>query len=169
MTLSPVVPASVDQIMPLAEPIERFKLEPRCRVCRNDELRRKVNSLLASGASYAFIVRSLAEDNARLDPCDQVTVDSVRNHAGRHFPVQNVAQATYRAMATAPVHAPRALSSLRQCSRRRAMRSMDFLAASDARSVVIIQRDHFSHPSPQCEAPTSQLTTPPRRCELVRR
>ena len=27
---------------------------------------------------------------------DRVTVDSVRNHAARHFPVQNVARATYR-------------------------------------------------------------------------
>lgn len=36
-----------------------FHLEPRCRVCRNDQLRAKVNNLLASGASYAMIVRSL--------------------------------------------------------------------------------------------------------------
>src|SRR6478609_6218578 len=38
----------------------------------------------------------LREDNAALDMCDRVTVDSVRNHCGRHFPVQNVAKATYR-------------------------------------------------------------------------
>ena len=25
-----------------------------------------------------------------------MTIDSIRNHCGRHFPVQNVAQATYR-------------------------------------------------------------------------
>jgi hypothetical protein len=28
--------------------------------------------------------------------CDRVTIDSVRNHSARHYPVQNVAQATYR-------------------------------------------------------------------------
>ena len=41
-----------------------FHLEPRCRVCRNDTLRIKVNDLLASGASYAMILRALGEDNA---------------------------------------------------------------------------------------------------------
>jgi hypothetical protein len=52
--------------------------------------------MLASGASYAFIVRSLAEDNAKRGERDRVTVDSIRNHTARHFPVQNVAKATYR-------------------------------------------------------------------------
>jgi len=41
-------------------------------------------------------VRALAADNAELEKCDRVTVDSIRNHCGRHFPVQNVAKATYR-------------------------------------------------------------------------
>ena len=76
--------------------INGFHLEPRCRVCRNDELRKKVNDLLATGASYAMIVRALAADNAELDKCDRVTIDSIRNHTARHFPVQNVAKATYR-------------------------------------------------------------------------
>ena len=35
-------------------------------------------------------------DNAELDKCDRVTIDSVRNHCARHFPVQNFAKATYR-------------------------------------------------------------------------
>lgn len=76
--------------------IDRFHLEPRCRVCRNDEVRTKVNDLLASGASYAMIVRTLEDDNATLGSRDRVTIDSVRNHCARHFPVQNVARATYR-------------------------------------------------------------------------
>ena len=65
-------------------------------MCRNDVLRKKVNDMLATGSSYAMIVRALAADNAELDKCDRVTIDSVRNHCGRHFPVQNVANATYR-------------------------------------------------------------------------
>ena len=73
-----------------------FHLEPRCRVCRNDTLRVKVNNLLASGASYAMILRALLDDNAKLDKPDWVTIDSIRNHTVRHFPVQNVAKATYR-------------------------------------------------------------------------
>ena len=71
--------------------IDRYHLEPRCRVCRNDEVCKKVNDLLASGASYAMILRALGDDNGA-----EVTSDSIRRHAERHFPVQNVAKATYR-------------------------------------------------------------------------
>lgn len=73
-----------------------FHLEPRCRVCRTDDVRQTVNSMLAAGCSYAGIVRSLMANNTELPDCDRVSVDSVRNHAARHFPVQNLAQATYR-------------------------------------------------------------------------
>ena len=52
--------------------------------------------MLATGASYAMVLRALGEDNAELDKCDRVTIDSIRNHTVRHFPVQNVAKATYR-------------------------------------------------------------------------
>ena len=76
--------------------INGFHLEPRCRVCRNDQVRQKVNDLLATGASYAMISRALEEDNATLDKGDRVTIDSIRNHTVRHFPVQSVARATYR-------------------------------------------------------------------------
>ncbi len=43
-----------------------------------------------------MVLRALGEDNAELDNCDRVTIDTVRNHCGRHFPVQNVAKASYR-------------------------------------------------------------------------
>ena len=76
--------------------IDKSYLEPRCHVCRNDEVRQQVNDLLASGASYAMVLRALGEDNATFDKCDRVTIDSIRRHAERHFPVQNVARATYR-------------------------------------------------------------------------
>ena len=36
-------------------PRNGFHLEPRCRVCRNVPVRKKVNEMLATGASYAFI------------------------------------------------------------------------------------------------------------------
>ncbi len=84
--------------MELAPRINGFHLEPRCRVCRNDSVRRKVNDLLATGASYAMILRTLGDDNAKLDKGDQVTIDSIRNHTARHFPVQQVTRATYRAI-----------------------------------------------------------------------
>jgi len=73
-----------------------FHLEPRCRVCRTDDVRQAVNRMLAAGCSYAGIVRSLIVDNHELADDDRVSVDSVRNHARRHFRVQNLAQATYR-------------------------------------------------------------------------
>jgi hypothetical protein len=92
---SGVVDESVDSTE-LAPGADGFHVEPRCRVCRDDEVRKKVNDLLASGASYAQIVRALGDDNAGLDKCDRVTIDSIRNHATRHFPVQQVARATYR-------------------------------------------------------------------------
>ena len=54
--------------------------------------------MLAIAAPYAGIVRALASDNAGLDKCDRVTIDSIRTHAAKHFPVQNVAKATYRSI-----------------------------------------------------------------------
>jgi hypothetical protein len=55
-------------------------------------------TLLTTGASYARILRSLERENDRLNQRDRVTIDSIRNHTSRHFPVQNAAQATYRAI-----------------------------------------------------------------------
>jgi hypothetical protein len=94
MTLSPAAVGTPDEpesSTASRHPVDRFYLEPRCHVCRNDKVREKVNDLLASGASYAMILRALGNDNAA-----GVTPDSIRRHADRHFPVQNVAKATYR-------------------------------------------------------------------------
>ncbi len=94
MTLSQALATPVDEIMDSMElaPHNGFHLEPRCRVCRNDLLRKKVNDLLAVGTSYATVLRALGEHNSKLSKCDRVTIDSIRNHCGRHFPVQNVGQ-----------------------------------------------------------------------------
>ena len=70
--------------------------EPQRRICRNDPVRTKVNDLLATGAGYAMVLRALGDDNATLEQRDRVTIDSIRNHCVRHFPVQQVARATYR-------------------------------------------------------------------------
>jgi hypothetical protein len=80
----------------LAPGANGFHLEPRCRICRNDQVRTKVNDMLATGASYAMVLRALGDANAKLEQGDRVTIDSIRNHANRHFPVQQVARATYR-------------------------------------------------------------------------
>ena len=99
MSVSEAFPGVVDESvasMESAPAINGFHLEPRCRICRNDQVRTKVNDLLATGTSYAMVLRALADDNAKLEKGDQVTIDSIRNHTVRHFPVQQVARATYR-------------------------------------------------------------------------
>jgi hypothetical protein len=58
--------------------------------------RQKVNRVLANGFSFSYILRALAAENDKLDARHRVTIDSIRNHCVRHFPVQNVARATYR-------------------------------------------------------------------------
>ena len=92
------VPTETAPFNELATRINGLPVEPRCRVCRNDEMRQKVNALLSGGASYAMVLRALERDNAKLDQRDRVTIDSIRHHTRRHFPVQNVARATYRAI-----------------------------------------------------------------------
>jgi hypothetical protein len=69
MSVSEVVRGVVDESpesMELAPGINGFHREPRCRVCRDDEVRKKVNDLLARGSSYAMIVRALGDENATL-------------------------------------------------------------------------------------------------------
>ena len=94
-TVRGIVQESVES-MALASGINGSNLQPRCRICRNDDVRTKVNDLLATGASYAMVLRALGDVNATLEQRDRVTIDSIRNHAARHFPVQQVARATYR-------------------------------------------------------------------------
>jgi hypothetical protein len=65
-------------------------------VSRREHEVEQITGLLATGASYAYIVRALREHNANCDRRARVTIDSVRNHCARHFPVQQVARATYR-------------------------------------------------------------------------
>jgi hypothetical protein len=96
MSLVEMVDDVLDESIELPPSVDGFHIEPRCRVCRDDEMRKKVNDLLASGASYAMILRALGDANANLDKGDPVTINSIRNHAARHFPVQQVARATYR-------------------------------------------------------------------------
>jgi hypothetical protein len=99
MTVSETISDSVGETVEstqLAALFRQVPLEPRCRICRNDCVRKKINEMLAAGLSYSMIARAVEDDNTMLDKRDRVTIDSIRNHTARHFPVQNVAQATYR-------------------------------------------------------------------------
>ena len=48
------------------------------------------HDMLAAGLSYAMILRAVDERNAELDKPDRVTIDSIRKHTVRHFPVQSI-------------------------------------------------------------------------------
>lgn len=63
--LSPTALSSRDKTatsMASVVQIDRLHLEPRCHVCRNDEVRQQVNEMLAAGASYAMTLRPLGDD-----------------------------------------------------------------------------------------------------------
>ena len=99
MTVSATAADSLDETVDstnLAALFRQLPLEPRCRVCRNEALREKVNGLLVVGTSYATILRAIEDDNSKIDKRDRITIDSIRNHSTRHFAVQNMARATYR-------------------------------------------------------------------------
>ena len=71
---------------------ETYCSEPRCHVCQNPAVQVQVNEMLAWGWSYTPIARALAADG------HDVSVDSVRIHAKRHFPDQCAEAALYREM-----------------------------------------------------------------------
>ena len=56
MSISEAIRDLVDDTVKSTElvPHNGFHLEPRCRICRNDQVRKKVNDMLATGASYAM-------------------------------------------------------------------------------------------------------------------
>jgi hypothetical protein len=58
-----------------------------------------------------MILRALGDDNAKLENREQVTIDSIRNHTARHFPVQQVARATYREILERPAKDERAMGA----------------------------------------------------------
>jgi hypothetical protein len=55
-------------------------LEPHCRVCRNDQLRKKVYGMLATGISCAMILRPLQEDNDQHNIPDRVAIVDPQPH-----------------------------------------------------------------------------------------
>jgi hypothetical protein len=81
--------------------------EPRCRICRDESVRIRVNELLdwrgvpiflARGKfhriTYAEILRDLAPINEGRDKKDRITYDSLWVHAKRHYSLAG--QVTYR-------------------------------------------------------------------------
>jgi hypothetical protein len=70
--------------------------ERRCRVCQDPESRQRVNRLLAYGMKIAEIEGLVGDLNVNRAKNNQITYWSLRNHAERHFNVQDPASAAYR-------------------------------------------------------------------------
>jgi hypothetical protein len=66
MSLVEMVGDVTDELVELPPSINEFHIEPRCRVCRDDDVRKKVNDLLATGTSYAMVLRALGEGKTAL-------------------------------------------------------------------------------------------------------
>jgi hypothetical protein len=78
--------------------------EPRCRVCRDPFVRRRVNDLLGRRGfpvvledgrfhqiTYADILRALEPINESRDKRDRITYDSLWVHAQRHYELAGIA------------------------------------------------------------------------------
>lgn len=69
-----------------------FKLEPRCKVCqKGTEFLGMCNALLATGASYQDVLRTIDAVNRTYPPKLQVTYSSLRNHQKKHLPYDSYA------------------------------------------------------------------------------
>ena len=77
--------------------------EPRCRICRDEDVRVLVNELLdwrgipahfgtgkAHVVTYADILRELEPVNRGRDKRNQITYDSLRLHAKRHYDLAGI-------------------------------------------------------------------------------
>lgn len=70
--------------------------EHRCRVCQDPESRSRVNRLLSYGMKLAEIEGLVDDLNAKRAKNNKITYWSLRNHAERHFNVQDPANAARR-------------------------------------------------------------------------
>lgn len=70
--------------------------EHRCRVCQDPESRSRVNRLLSYGMKIAEIEGLVDDLNAKRPKNNRITYWSLRNHAERHFNVQDPANAARR-------------------------------------------------------------------------
>ena len=70
--------------------------EPRCRCCRDPDLRDRINRMIAGGFSLRAIYESLASVKDTLGRRSRITMDSLETHRRKHFNTQMGASAIYR-------------------------------------------------------------------------
>lgn len=74
-----------------------FKIEPKCRICRDPTFLKMVNDMLANGMTYSFILRTLQPLNDALpEISDRVSLNSIRSHTKNHFNRDSAALKMYR-------------------------------------------------------------------------
>jgi len=83
-------------VAPAAAELPQLRVEPRCRICRDQQVRQLVNELLSHGHGCASIVRILEPVNAARPGNRQITDACVRKHRKRHFDLQAPASAVWR-------------------------------------------------------------------------
>lgn len=74
------------------------RIEPRCKICREEPVRRLVNKLLGLGITRPAVVDALEVFNASREPKDRITYDNVYHHQKRHFDPSQPARAVYDAI-----------------------------------------------------------------------
>lgn len=73
----------------------RFRPESHCKVCRNAELRERVEDLLAAGNTYREILAIIRPANEMRKARDRITYHSIKEHAD-HFSITRAGQIVYR-------------------------------------------------------------------------
>lgn len=76
----------------------QFKPQTRCRICVNDDDRTLVDKLLASGLTYAHLLRVIQPLNKARKHNNKITYNVVYVHAKECFPQNKTAQAVYRSI-----------------------------------------------------------------------
>jgi hypothetical protein len=86
-----------------AELVDLGRREPRCRVCRDPDVRRLVNDLLdwvgvpvlqggkTHRITYADVLRHLEPINECRNEGDRITYDALWTHAKRHYDLAGIA------------------------------------------------------------------------------
>lgn len=86
------------EILALSEDqrVDLFRPATNCRVCQTEGASEVANKMLSYGATYRDIMNMLAPLNTRRPKDEPITVASISNHARRHFPLEEAANAVYR-------------------------------------------------------------------------
>ena len=86
------------EILALSEDqrVDLFRPATNCRVCQTEGASEVANKMLSYGATYRDIMDILAPLNTRRPKDEPITVASISNHARRHFPLEEAANAVYR-------------------------------------------------------------------------